>query len=104
MVCGARVFPSDLLEDLFTESIRYGLVSITTPDGASSLLMDPGHPFRSILDIRTFVRSHVEDTDVNIHYETDLSMAQILTRIRTANVTNKHDAIYAVLGILGTVE
>lgn len=104
VVCGTRVFPSGLLEDLFTESIRHGLVSVTTPDGASSLLMGPEHPFRSIFDVRTFVRSHVEGRDVNIHYETDLAVAQVLTRTRAANVTNKHDAIYAVLGILGTVE
>jgi hypothetical protein len=71
MVCGSRIFPSYLLENLFTESIRHGLASITTPDGASSLLMNLNHPFSSILDVRTFVRSHVEDRDVNVHYETD---------------------------------
>jgi len=38
------------------------------------------------------------------NYETDLGMAQVLTRTKTANATNKHDAIYAILGILGTVE
>lgn len=66
MVCSSRVFPSNLLENLFTESIKYGLASITTPDGVSSLLMDLNHPFNSILDIGTFVRSHFKNRGVNV--------------------------------------
>jgi hypothetical protein len=49
MVCSSRIFPSNLLENLFTESIKHWLASITTPDGASSLLMNLNHPFSSIL-------------------------------------------------------
>jgi hypothetical protein len=101
MICGNQEFAPSLFVDLFEESARHGLESIMTSDGSQNLLIEPHHPFKSILDIRVSVRAHFDTDDGLGHLPkpTDKSVAQLLIQTRAANVTNKHDAIYAMWGI-----